>query len=231
MVRNAIKVAWHCSGCGKYFAEGFEFPEVYYCEEDSEYWAKDEGRGCPTCHKFGRNPEEPVCEGCSAEVDPVAQSVDPDKEDVMGADGNEVVTAKKQRARKLSDKGRAAEAAEREARYKKIKAAFDSGIKRYRLPDVKSAFSGDAVVAIRKMKAVDSTISVYATASVASSYHFDGTGLPYEVTFSILSEGYVGRHNSNGGFCYRAGDGRDFGSLEELVEYARKRIGETAWLA
>lgn len=226
-----IKVAHHCPGCDNYFVEKFEFPEKYYCEEDGEYWDKDDGRNCPTCHKFGSNTGQPLCPNCIQEVEAVDKSVDPDHEDVMDLDGNEIVPVKKQRARRISEKGRVLIENERKDRYEKMKLLFDRDIKKYKLYDVKSSFRDDAVIALRQLKAVDSPINIYASASIASLYQFDGKGLPFSVSFHILSEGYQTKYRNDGGFCHRIGSDKDFDNLDELVTYANQRIGEIQWLA
>lgn len=226
MSATLVPVAYHCNSCHKFFQEGFEFPEKYQCEEDSEYWEKEEGRNCPTCHKFGRNTDGPICPDCNEEVEEVFKSVNPDEEDVRDSDGNEIVTKKKKTSKEKQAEEREATDKARTERYEKEKAIFDREIQKHKLSDAVGTFRDDAIVAIRHIKAVDSNVSIYAAASISSSWWHDGDGNRYEVEFRIVSGGYKGKHRHDGGFCFHVGDTKDFDNLDNLVAYAKERIAD-----
>jgi hypothetical protein len=228
---DKIKVTHHCTGCDKYFEEGFDaWPEKYYCENDNEYWDKEDGRQCPTCHKFGSNPEELICPSCDSEVLEVGnldKFVDPDKEDVMGKDGNEIVPPKEKKARQTKEEERAAAEVERQKRRVAADARFKKEVKPYALgEDSHGGFHGGVLIAVEKIKAVDSRISIYASAGVNPSFTHDGSGLPFRVEFRVYSEGFKGKYNDRRGFGSTVGESKEFDNVEDLVKYAKERIGE-----
>lgn len=228
-MKTLIQAKYQCGTCGKYFQDGFEFPEKYYCEEDSEFWDKDEGRNCPSCHKFGKNPDGLVCPDCSEEVEEVNAEVDPDDEIVISADGDEIVPQKKTKARKVSEDERTKSEAERKKRCDEMGATLKKDASKHKISDpdlLVGLFSSDIVVAAKKIRAIDSAIVIYASVAVSHEYQYDGSGLPFSVEFRISSNGFKGKYRSDGGFCFQCGKSEDFATVDELVEYAKKRIGE-----
>ncbi len=98
-----VAIQFKCPSCDKAFVSEDSFATPYYtCDNCTEYWPKEDGRNCPQCHKFGRNPEMPVCEDCTQEVEEHIDAVNPDEVDVVNEDGDEIVSEKKATMRKTN---------------------------------------------------------------------------------------------------------------------------------
>lgn len=226
-----LKVSHHCGGCGKFFVEGFEFPEKYHCEDCSEYWDKEDGRNCPQCHKFGANPDEPVCPNCCQEVEPEKKQVSPDDEEVVGQDGGVIMTKKRVRARKVSQAERDKTEAERAARREKYTAILKRDIAEHVVDDgsTLSSLLDESIIAVKRITALDCVVNIFATASLSSGFWFDGTGLPFELSFTVTSNGYEGKYRSSGGFSFSCADKQEFDNVEALVTEAKRRMATVAF--
>jgi hypothetical protein len=219
-----VKAKFKCPSCEKFFAEGFEFTPMYHCDNDSEFWEKSDGRNCPTCNKFGANTEGDVCPDCNGEIEGVDVEVDPDECEIMDTSGSEIVTPKRAKKNKIDEKVSAAKALESKKRRDEADASFKRDVKPYRIEtEVRLSFS-DSIVAIKKVKVIDSNICIYASVGVSPNYTCDGEGERYEVEFRINSDGFETRYNHMGGFCYPVGKSAKFDDMATLVAFAKQKI-------
>lgn len=220
---KTIRVRFKCPDCDKFFVDDSSFVPSYECEEDSEFWPKDDGRNCPTCHKFGKNTDGAICPDCNAEIEDVDVQADPDKSDIVGADGSVIMTKKGISKKEAEIAARNKIEEERKERRTKFEAILTAALKKLPVVPVKK-FHGEAVVAERAFKVFDSKIVIYAEVALSSSFWFDGGGKPFTLSLRINSEGYKSPWGERGGFNYEAGIAEDFDDIDKMIERAKERV-------